>query len=85
VVQDVPEHLIHEILEYGGGDDQAKQHHALLIVASRSHKTCLPLFPHTYQDEVINTPEVQISENPKHPRVVPDLLGRGKVDNRILL
>lgn len=58
VVEILSEHLVHEILEYGGGIDQAVRHYQVFIVAGRGHESCLLFVPLTYPDEVIRAAEV---------------------------
>ncbi len=58
LMEELPEHLMHEILEYGGSADQSIRHDEIYIVARRGHKSCLPLVPLTYPDEFIGTAEV---------------------------
>jgi len=61
------EHLMDEVLEYGGGVDQAIRHNEVLVVSSRGHKGHLPLVPLTYPDEVISAAEVQLGEDSGNP------------------
>ncbi len=53
LMEKLPEHLMHKVLEYGGGVDKAIGHDEKFIVTSRGHKSCLPLVPLTYSDEVV--------------------------------
>ncbi len=52
LVEKLPENLVHEILEYGGGIEQSIRYNALLIVLV-GVTSGLPLIPLTYPDEVI--------------------------------
>lgn len=54
----VLEHLVHKALEYGGGIDQAIQHNVVLVVPHWCYKSCLPLVPHLYPNEIISVAEV---------------------------
>lgn len=56
-------HLVDEILEHGGGVVQAIGHNEIFVVASRGHKSCLPLVPLMYPDEVISALEVQLGKD----------------------
>lgn len=62
-VEKIAEHLMDEVLEDGGGVDQAIQHHDVLVVSSRCYEGCLPLVPLTYPEEVIRAAEVQLGED----------------------
>lgn len=42
VLEVLPEHLVHEVLEYGRGVDQAIWHDPVLVVPNRCHKRCPP-------------------------------------------
>lgn len=42
VLEVLPEHLVHEALEYRRGIDQAIWHDPVLIVPNRCHKRCPP-------------------------------------------
>ncbi len=44
-MQILSEHLMHEILEYGGGVDKAIRHNQIFIVASRFYEGGFPLVP----------------------------------------
>jgi hypothetical protein len=61
-VKKLPEYLMHEILEYGGGVDKPIGHHKIFIVTCGSDEGCLPLVPLTYSDEVVGAAEVQLGE-----------------------
>lgn len=62
-VEELPEHLIHVSLEYGGGADQSKQYHMLFVVSCRGHKSCFPFVPLKYPNEAVCTPEVQLGKD----------------------
>lgn len=75
-MEELPEHLIHEILEYGGSVDQAIWHDAIFFVPSKCHKSGLPFVSLKNLDEVEGTLEVQLEDG---------TLGQEKVDNIISL
>ncbi len=62
-MKELPEHLMHKVLEYGGGVGESIGHNEILVVTSRGHKGSLPFIPLTYPDEVISAAEVQLSED----------------------
>ncbi len=49
---------MHEILEYGGGVEQAIRHNQIFIVAGRGHESSLSLVCLAYPDEVVRAAEV---------------------------
>ncbi len=61
-MEKLPEYLMHEVLEYGGGVDKSIRHDTIFVVARRSHEGGLPLVPLTYPDEVVCAAEVQLGE-----------------------
>jgi len=62
-VEELPEHLMNEVLEYGGGVDQAVGHDQVFVVAGGCDEGGLPLVPLTYPDEVVRAAEVQLGED----------------------
>lgn len=61
-MKEFPEHLMHKVLEYGGGIYQTLRHDQVLVVSSGGHKGRLPFVALTYPDEVIRAAAVQLSE-----------------------
>ncbi len=62
-VEELPEHLVHELLEDGGGVGKAIRHHEVLIVAGGSNECCLPLIAFPDSNEVVRTAQVQLGED----------------------
>lgn len=62
-MKEFPEHLVHKVLEYGGGVCQSIRHDQVFIVSCGSHKGRLPFVPLTYSDEVIRASKVQFGEH----------------------
>jgi len=48
LVEKLSEHLVNEVLEYGGGVDQAIWHYKVFVVSSGRDEGGLPLVPLTY-------------------------------------
>lgn len=57
-VEVLSEHLVHKILEYGGGVDKPIRHNAILVMACRCHEGGLTLVLLMYPEDVVNALEV---------------------------
>ncbi len=55
-VEELPEHLIHEFLEDGGGVDKAIWHNEVFIVTSGSNEWRLPFIAFLNSNEIIRAP-----------------------------
>ncbi len=62
-VEELPEHLVHELLEDGGGVGKAIRHHEVLIVAGGSNECRLPLIALPDSNEVVRSAQVQLRED----------------------
>ncbi len=63
VVEELPEHLVHEFLEDGWGVGKAIRHNKVFIVARRGNEGCLPFITFPDSNEVIRAPQVQLGED----------------------
>ncbi len=62
LMEELPEHLIHEPLEDGWSVSQSIRH-KIFIVASRGDKGRLPLVSWTDTNEIVGTSQVQFGED----------------------
>ncbi len=62
-MEELPEHLVHELLEDGGGVGKAIRHHEVLIVAGGSNECRLPLVALPDSNEVVRAAQVQLRED----------------------
>lgn len=69
VMEKLPEHLVHEGLQYGGWVRKDIKHNAIFIVSCRCYELSFPL--------VVGVPQVQLSEDVSFPQLL-----RGGWDQR---
>ncbi len=62
-MEELPEHLVHELLEDGEGVGKAIRHHKVLIVAGGSNECRLPLIGFPNSSEVVRATQVQLRED----------------------
>ncbi len=62
-MEELPEQLVHEILEDGWGVGKAIRHSEVFIVASRANEGGLPFITFPDSNEVICAPQVQLGED----------------------